>query len=413
MRNNKTVLGNVCYYSSEKVLLSDISIENYVSTENMLPDKDGIITATSLPPSNKVNKYVEGDILISNIRPYFKKIWFADKSGGCSTDVLVLKVNDDVCKEYLYYNLLDDSFFDYVMVGSKGVKMPRGDKNQILKYELNIPTMEEQISIVKQIKPFDDKIKVNNKITESLLNTLNLLYKKRFIQFDFSNNNQKYLGTDELIFSNVNGKNVPNGWGVISISDLVEDIITGDWGEDNQSIGKEPVYCIRGADIPFWKIGNTNKTPVRYVDLTKKENKALVNGDIMIEVSGGSPTQSTGRTLLIRDSILNSLDKPVFCSNFSKIIRPKKESYSIYINQILINLYERGVLFHYEGKTTGIKNLLTARLLENIKVVNPPSNILNDFNEEIGVLYDKIYLLGKENELLKSTRDKLIKKLIK
>ncbi|MGV3115911.1 restriction endonuclease subunit S [Clostridium baratii] len=413
MKSNKTLLGSICNYSSDKVSTSEISIENYVSTENMLQDKDGITTATSLPRSNKVNKYVIGDILISNIRPYFKKIWFAEHSGGCSADVLILKVSEDVCKEYIYYNLLDDSFFDYVMVGSKGVKMPRGDKNQILKYELYLPSIEKQKEIVGQIKPFDDKIKANNKIIEYLMDTINLLYKKRFIQFDFSNNSKKYLGAERLSFTNKNGKKVPSGWDLISIADLVEDVITGDWGDDNQSIDTKPVYCIRGADIPYWKIGNTNKTPLRYVNMTKKGNKALINGDIMIEVSGGSPTQSTGRTLLIRNSILKFLDKPVFCSNFSKIIRPKKNSYSIYINQILINLYDRGVLFHYEGKTTGIKNLMITRLLENIKIVKPPTEILNDFNEEIGVLYDEIYTLGKENELLKATRDIMIKKLIK
>lgn len=111
----------------------DINIESYISTENMLPNKGGITIAESLPDCQPMSKYEPHDILLSNIRPYFQKIWYADRIGSCSNDVLVLKSNVKVDSKFLYYVLSDKTFFDYDTLTSKGTKMPRGTKNAIMK----------------------------------------------------------------------------------------------------------------------------------------------------------------------------------------------------------------------------------------------------------------------------------------
>ncbi len=164
----KSKLSDICFYRKEKIAVAELDRENYISTENMLPDKNGVTIATSLPTTIQTQKYAKGDILVSNIRPYFKKIWFADKNGGCSNDVLVFKTKNRIDPRYLYYILADDSFFDYSMATAKGTKMPRGDKKALMEYEVPDYDLNEQNKIAGVLSPIDDKIQLNNKINKNL-----------------------------------------------------------------------------------------------------------------------------------------------------------------------------------------------------------------------------------------------------
>ena len=159
-------LREYCTYRNERINSSGLDTCNYISTENILPNKGGIAKATSIPSGNVV-RYDKGNILISNIRPYFKKIWLADKSGGCSADVLCIEANDNISSKYLYYLLSQQSFFDYVMAGAKGCKMPRGDKNHIMEWEVNIPNLTEQKRIADFLSALDDKIELNRRINDN------------------------------------------------------------------------------------------------------------------------------------------------------------------------------------------------------------------------------------------------------
>lgn len=129
-------LGDVSQYVSEKVDSSELNIENYVGTDNMIADMGGIELTTSIPKSGTSTKFSVGDILISNIRPYFKKIWLSDKTGGCSADVLCIRTDRIIPKEFVYATLARDDFFNYDVAGSKGSKMPRGDKKHIMEYPI-------------------------------------------------------------------------------------------------------------------------------------------------------------------------------------------------------------------------------------------------------------------------------------
>lgn len=132
-----TVLESLCDLVTEKADCSEADFDTYVSTESLLPNKMGRQIASSLPQTGKVTVYQTEDILISNIRPYFKKIWYADQAGTCSGDVLVFRAKQPEWASYLYSCLRNDSFFDFVMKGAKGTKMPRGDKKQMLTYEVS------------------------------------------------------------------------------------------------------------------------------------------------------------------------------------------------------------------------------------------------------------------------------------
>lgn len=158
-------LGEICSYRSEKANASNIGSEDrYISTESMVPNKSGISTASSIPETGRVSLFRQGDTLVSNIRPYFKKIWHADQNGYCSNDILVFKPNDAIASDYLYWLLSGNQFFDYVMATSKGTKMPRGDKSAIMNYV--VPSNDETTRkmIVSIMNPIQSKIEANTKL---------------------------------------------------------------------------------------------------------------------------------------------------------------------------------------------------------------------------------------------------------
>lgn len=133
-------LGEVAYYVDEKMSLSNIDESAYIATENMLKDKKGIINSTSKPEEGRGTMFAIDDVLFSNIRPYFKKIWRASFNGASSNDVLCFRAKNEFNASMLYYTIEQDVFFDYVMAGSNGVKMPRGDKKWIMNYPVIIPS---------------------------------------------------------------------------------------------------------------------------------------------------------------------------------------------------------------------------------------------------------------------------------
>ena len=161
-------LSDICEYAKGKVDVASLSNETYISTENMLPGKGGITLATSLPTTSQAQSFSAGDVLISNIRPYFKKIWFATFDGGCSNDVLVFRAKEGVSKRFLHYVLADDIFFDYAMATSKGTKMPRGDKVAIMQYEVPQFSYTDQERIAVILEALDKKIQLNTEVNENL-----------------------------------------------------------------------------------------------------------------------------------------------------------------------------------------------------------------------------------------------------
>ena len=164
----KCKLGDIAEFSSARVSSAKLDCKNYVSTENMLQDFQGVIVAKSVPNETNVISFTCGDILISNIRPYLKKVWKATFDGGCSSDVFVLHATDTVAKDYLHYAVANDKFINYVMSGAKGVKMPRGDKNQMRTYQLSLPSIQEQHKIAKILTLLDERIATQSKLIEDL-----------------------------------------------------------------------------------------------------------------------------------------------------------------------------------------------------------------------------------------------------
>lgn len=157
---DKKTLKQIAPYSTKRISFSDVETNEYISTDNMLQNCEGVRAYNGEPNVDSVIEYQENDILVSNIRPYLKKIWFANRTGGCSPDVLVFRVKDKEKYDahFVYYALAQDSFFEHMMLGAKGMKMPRGDKNSILEYKIPVPSIEDQQKIVKQIETYEAAI---------------------------------------------------------------------------------------------------------------------------------------------------------------------------------------------------------------------------------------------------------------
>lgn len=206
-------LNTICSYRNERIPFDTIAKEDYVSTENLLPDKGGLKLTSSFPENGNVCAFYKGDVLISNIRPYFKKIWLADKDGGCSADVLVFKAKENINNKFLFYILSQDSFFDFVMQGAKGCKMPRGDKNFTMTFDVSKLPLKKQNEIASVLSSLDAKIETNNRLSEKLEDLAQAIFKSWFVDFE-PFKNQKFHETELGM--------IPEGWEVGNLTDIAE-----------------------------------------------------------------------------------------------------------------------------------------------------------------------------------------------
>ena len=257
------------------------------------------------------------------------------------------------------------------------------------KIKLALPEISEQKRIAGIIELINDKIELNQRINENLERQAQAVFKEWFID------------NPEI-----------TKWQLGTFSDLIEKVRSGDWGKDTPSGNNtEMVYCIRGADIPEVRAGNRGKMPTRFILPKNYSAKQLIDGDIVVEISGGSPTQSTGRAAAISTALLNRYDKGMICTNFCKALKPIS-GYSMYVFYYWQYLYYSGVFFSYENGTTGIKNLDICGFIETEPIVIAPVALVKKFDLFCQSISSKIYTNGLENEKLMLLRDTLLPKLM-
>ena len=268
---------------------------------------------------------------------------------------------------------------------------------------IKLPTLPTQQKIANILSSLDDKIEVNRRINENLEAQAQALFKSWFVDFEPF----KY---GEFVESELGM--IPKGWKVGTFTEIIDNTLGGDWGKEcEQGNYIEKVYCIRGADIPEIKNGNQGKMPTRYIITKNFKSKALNNNDIVIDISGGSPTQSTGRVCRISNKLLDKYDNRIICTNFCRAIKPK-EFYSLYIYYLWQNLYDKGVMFSYENGTTGIKNLNIKDILDKEPIIIPDIKSVDAFDKLASVYNTTIQQNGEESSRLASLRDTLLPKLM-
>ena len=279
---NKVPLSKVCDYSNASTNVSSLTLDTFISTDNMLPNRGGIVDAVNLPPAITCPKVEIEDILLSNIRPYFKKIWHATFEGGCSTDVLVLKCkNEKYNSKYVYYSLFQDLFFKHMMNGAKGSKMPRGDKDQIMTFLLTEYPKSYQEKIAEFLSTIDDKIALNSRINNELEQMAKTIYNYWFVQFDFPNEEGKPYKTSggEMVWNEELKRDIPMGWEVKSLYDIA--IYTNGLAMQNHrptSVNSLPVIKIKEMNE-----GYSNATEFAKSDF--EDDYIVYEGDVLFSWS--------------------------------------------------------------------------------------------------------------------------------
>ena len=254
--------------------------------------------------------------------------------------------------------------------------------------EVNLPPLAEQKRIAAILGALDDKIELNRRINANLEEQAQALFKSWFVDFEAQNSNPGFF------------------------NDIIQTTLSGDWGQETPKGNyTSEVYCIRGADIPDIKCGDKGKLPTRFILEKNLENKKLSENDLVVEISGGSPTQSTGRICLITRALLDRLGKDVICTNFCRALKPIPD-YSFFIYLYWQYLYNNNIMFSYENGTTGIKNLNITDLINKEPIIIPKKETILEFNNVLQSIFDMIYKNGRENEHLSALRDTLLPKLM-
>jgi type I restriction enzyme S subunit len=299
-----------------------------------------------------------------------------------------------------------------------------------LNMELPVPSMEKQNEIVKEYNIVIKRIKLNEQLNQKLEETAQALYKHWFVDFNFPITNEScpelvsgkpklegkpYKSSGgEMVFNEELDKEIPLGWGVSLIDNFVEDTLGGDWGKD-KSIGNyiKKVRCIRGTDIPLFKRGNLINAPIRYILEKNLKNREILKDQIIIEISGGSPTQSTGRSVLVTENHLKFLTEKIICSNFCRTLKLKNVLYSKFLFSHIDYLYSIDYLFSFENSTTGVKNFNLNSFLEEEYLIVPSEQTLKLFNSHFNIIITHQILNQKEIWELEKIKNLLLSKMTK
>ena len=310
--------------------------------------------------------------------------------------------NEENDADFIYYLMtVVGKHLNYLSKTSTAV--PIINKSTFANYEIEIPNIKEQKRIGKILSSLDDKIELNRRINDNLEQQAQALFKSWFVDFEPFKKG-KFIDSELGM--------IPEGWRVGTLNELIISTLGGDWGKED-AIGNyvKKVSCIRGADIPEIRQGNRGNMPTRFILNKNFLNKALKAEDLVVEISGGSPTQSTGRICQISDTLLKKYDDVVICTNFCRAIKTKRP-YSQFIYYLWEYLYKRGVMFLYENGTTGIKNLDINGLLEKEIIVIPDENTVHKYTGICNLFSQIVQSNGYESERLVRLRDTLLPKLM-
>lgn len=315
------VLSDICEYRKEKITTKEITLSNYIFTENLMPNKGGIVDASSLPTVEKIQFYQKGDVLVSNIRPYFKKIWLEKESGGCSNDILVFKSKEHVDSLYLYYVLSDDSFFDYATATSKGTKMPRGDKNAIMQYNVPKFNIAMQRKIGSLLKSIDNKIEINKMINRNLSEQCDAIYRDQFITKSHSSWTTGYLSDLITVKYGKDHKKLEDGdipcYGSGGVMRYVERPIY-----DHESVlipRKGTLNNVMYVNVPFWSVDTMFYTAMKISNVAKFVYH-FVKGKDLASMNAGSAVPSM--TVDILNAMELQIPSSTALAEFETIVQP-------------------------------------------------------------------------------------------
>ena len=367
-------LSDICDYVKEKTDVVGLDENTYISTENMIQNKGGISPASSLPTVTQIQAFAKGDVLVSNIRPYFKKIWFAEFDGGCSNDVLVFRTKEGVSKRFLYYVLADDAFFTYSMATSKGTKMPRGDKKAIMEYEVPSFSFDEQVKVAGILELLDKKTQLNREINDNLEQQLLSYYNELFVT------------------------NAKENWKEGTIADLGKVV-----GGSTPSKKKDEYYTDQGI---AW---------ITPKDLSNNHSKFITHGEIDITELGlanSSAVRMPAGTVLFSSrapiGYTAIADDEVTTNQGFKSVVPFENIGTAYVYCFL-----KANLSVIENMASGSTfKEISGSTMKTVPAVIPDEDTLSIFRDYADAIFDQQRNNESENRVLTSIKDSLLPRLM-
>ena len=308
-----------------------------------------------------------------------------------SSSYTVFEVVDqnELDPEYLMLWFSRPEFDRYARYKSHGSVREIFDWDELCMVELPVPDIEEQRSVVKAYKTITDRIALKKQINDNLVETANALFCKFFIANEEKEN-----------------------WEKGTFSKLLTDTIGGDWGQESPSGNYTyEVSCIRGTDIPPLNSGSISDAPTRYILPKNFETKRIQANNMVVEISGGSPVQATGRIALVPDTVLKYRGDNLICSNFCRVLKVN-EDYLYFFLQYWLYLYRNGVMFNFENSSTGLKNFNFSAFTEEHPIEIPPVELSQKFNAALRPIYTQIFNEGFEIEHLQDTLSHILPQIM-
>lgn len=404
-------LNDIAYFVEDKISSENIKLDQYVTTDSLLQNKKGRTFAQNLPPQKcSLVHFKKGDVLLGNIRPYLKKIWYANIEGGCSQDVLVLRAKNNLESKFLYALLMQDSFFDYEMKATKGSKMPRGDKSHII----NFPCLDlnNKTEIGKLLSTLDDKIALNRRMNAKLEQMAKRLYDHWFVQFDFpvpchselvsESHSEEMLNQvqhDERIkpYKSSGGKmvwnetlkrEIPDGWEVGNLYDIAE-YVNGLACQNYRPKESE-------KSLPVIKIREMNEgitADTEKVSASIPGKYRIYAGDILFSWSASLEIKIwTGETGGLNQHIFKVIPKGYFSKGY---VYQQLSAY-------LVNFQKMA-----ESRKTTMGHI-TSDHIKQSRILIPPKEIISAFTKKTLSIFNYQLSIEKETQKLTALRDKLL-----
>ena len=322
---------------------------------------------------------------------------------------------------YLLYLLQSEEVQDQLKSRATGTTVLGIKQSELRKVPIQVPPLPLQLEAAATLKVLDDRITLLRETNATLEAIAQALFKSWFVDFDPVRAKQEGRspeGMDEATaalfpdgFEESALGLVPRGWRFAQFGQLLSHTIGGDWGAETPDDKNDTqVAIVRGTDIPDLRAGGKNRVPIRFTPSKKLLTRKLQHGDIVLEVSGGSKDQPTGRALYVTDSLLGQFNCPVEPASFCRLLRPNTEDLGVLLGQHLSYIYELGKTWEYQNQSTGIANFQTTHFIETELVAVPSDNVLSEFSSIVRPLIGRSHL--SQIQRLAELRDTLLPRLI-
>lgn len=446
MKFKQYEFSDIAEYITTKIDITSIEQDKYISTDNMLANFGGVSIADSLPATERCNSFKKRDILFSNIRTYFKKVWFAGFDGGCSADVLVIRSKNEeiVLNEFLYLLICSEEFINFTIASSNGAKMPRGDKNAIKKYVFNIPNIEYQKQCIAQYFNLNKKIQLNTQINQTLEQIAQTIFKSWFIDFDPVHakanalaNGQTLEQATQAAMAVISGKNtqelhrlqtanpeqyqqlweiaeafpsgfdeegVPRGWESKKVGEVAKIVKGKSYKSSELAPSKTALVTLKS----FNRGGGYRLDGLKEYTGNYKEEQEVFAGDLIIAYTDVTQAADViGKPAMVMS---DSRYEHLVISLDVGVVRPKNEKHKYFLYCLAMTDTFQA---HTHSFCTGTTVLhLGKDAVPSFEFILPDNKFIELFDEFVSPIFVRINNTIEENKSLEKIRDELLPKLL-